>query len=392
MPNELTFFADLAYSLQNQTFIKCSLSKYYSSDVALKNIYAKPVKIKSEIKISVTFHHKTNDQVKNLSNEEFIDLMKEQLGAHAFSEANVLTSGFDLKYEIRKNGKISVSKSKPTLQVKQELTHNKEKKRILVAEETSWMTALKLTDSEGKVFKNAQDKFKQINHYIELVSPEIKQLSNPDYISVVDMGSGKGYLTFALYDYLTKTLGKKAKVKGVELRTELVELCNEVAKDSNCTDLEFHEGSIQDFALNKTDILVALHACDTATDDAILKGIKAHAELIVVAPCCHKQIRREMEKGECNATLQPLVKHGIFLERQAEMLTDTIRALILENNGYQVKVMQFISDVHTPKNVLITAIRKPGKVVSNPEILQKIASLKELFGIKEHYLETLLAE
>lgn len=252
------------------------------------------------------------------------------------------------------------------------------------------MAALKLTDSEGNVFKNAQDKFKQINHYIELISPEIKQLSNPEYISVVDMGSGKGYLTFALYDYLTKTLGKKAKVKGVELRTDLVELCNQVAEESNCEDLEFFEGSIQDFNLNKTDVLVALHACDTATDNAIVKGIKAHAELIVVAPCCHKQIRREMEKGEANATLQPVLKHGIFLERQAEMLTDSIRALILENNGYQVKVMQFISDVHTPKNVLITAIKKPGKVVSNPEIIQKIVQLKEQFGIKEHYLETLL--
>lgn len=356
----------------------------------MKNIYAKPVKIKSEIKISVTFHHKTNDQVKNLSNEEFISLMEKELGAHAFSEANVLTTGFDLKYEVRKNGKISVSKSKPSQKLKPELSHNKEKKRVLLPEETSWMAALKLTDSEGNVFKNAQDKFKQINHYIELISPEIKQLSNPEYISVVDMGSGKGYLTFALYDYLTKTLGKKAKVKGVELRTDLVELCNQVAKESNCEDLEFFEGSIQDFNLNKTDVLVALHACDTATDNAIVKGIKAHAELIVVAPCCHKQIRREMEKGEANATLQPVLKHGIFLERQAEMLTDSIRALILENNGYQVKVMQFISDVHTPKNVLITAIKKPGKVVSNPEIIQKIVQLKEQFGIKEHYLETLL--
>lgn len=129
MPNEQSFFADLAYALQKQTFIKCSLSKYYSTDVALKNIYAKPVKIKSEIKISVTFHHKTNDQVKNLSNEEFISLMEKELGAHAFSEANVLTTGFDLKYEVRKNGKISVSKSKPSQKLKPELSHNKEKKR-----------------------------------------------------------------------------------------------------------------------------------------------------------------------------------------------------------------------------------------------------------------------
>jgi hypothetical protein len=154
------------------------------------------------------------------------------------------------------------------------------------------------------------------------------------------------------------TLGlNKIKVTGVEMRPDLVRLCNGIARDSNLANLEFVDGTIQKYDATGANILIALHACDTATDDAILKGISAGASLIVVAPCCHKQIRREMESGKKQNELEILTRHGIFMERQAEMVTDSLRALILEYFGYSVKVFEFVGGEHTPKNVMIAATK-----------------------------------
>ena len=176
----------------------------------------------------------------------------------------------------------------------------------------------------------------------------------------------------------------------------MVGLCNTVAKKSGFKKLNFAQGTIQDYDAENVNLLIALHACDTATDDAIFKGIKAGAELIVVAPCCHKQIRREIEKNKVNNDVSFLTKYGIFLERQAEMVTDGIRALILEYFGYKTKVFEFISDAHTPKNVLVVGIKSlnPLKGTSEEkrkaEILQKIKASKAYFGIGYHHLERLL--
>ena len=249
--------------------------------------------------------------------------------------------------------------------------------------------ALKLTDEAGIVFKNAQDKYKQINHYIELLAPLLKEIPKRESLKVVDMGSGKGYLTFALYDYLANTIKLKTNVIGVEFRHDLVKLCHEIAQKSNFGGLSFSEGSILDYDASQANILIALHACDTATDDAIYKGIKANADLIVVAPCCHKQIRREMEKGKAKNELDFLTTHGIFMERQAEMVTDGLRALIMEYFGYKTKVIQFISDVHTPKNVMITAVKNTITENRKVEMLKKIKRIKTYFGIENFYLSEL---
>jgi protein-L-isoaspartate O-methyltransferase len=255
------------------------------------------------------------------------------------------------------------------------------------------LQALNISDKEGVVYKSTQDKYKQINHYIELLAPLIQQLDLKKAVRVVDMGSGKGYLTFALYDYLVNTLNIESKVVGVEYRSDLVNLCNDIASNSSFNNLHFIQGSILEYTGETPNILIALHACDTATDDAIYKGIKAEADLIVVAPCCHKQIRREIEKGKAENDLNFLTNHGIFLERQAEMVTDGLRALILEYFGYTVKIQQFISDAHTPKNIMITAIKKENLEVNKlknekkkDEILEKIKSIKTYFGIHSVYL------
>lgn len=205
-------------------------------------------------------------------------------------------------------------------------------------------------------------------------------------VHITDMGAGKGYLTFALHELLTQRLNMDVDIKGVEIRPDLVLKINEIIKTNNLKGLEFVESSIEAFHPEKLDVLIALHACNTATDDAIASGIKAGAELIVCAPCCHKQIRQEMEHS---GRFDAITRYGIFLERQAVMVTDTIRALILEYFGYKTQVMEFIEMEHTPKNVLLVG-RRTSKGTKDPKILQQIADLKARYGIERHYLETVL--
>lgn len=178
---------------------------------------------------------------------------------------------------------------------------------------------------------------------------------------------------------------------GVEFRPDLVSLCNQIASNASFSNLHFTEGTIDAYDSKETDVLIALHACDTATDDAIFKGITGNAELIVVAPCCHKQIRREIEKNKATNDVDFLTRYGIFLERQAEMVTDGIRAMILEYFGYKTKVFEFISDAHTPKNVMIVGVKNHRATPDKVGILKKIKDAKAYFGIEQHHLERILS-
>ncbi len=271
------------------------------------------------------------------------------------------------------------------------LHHDRTKNRLIVTDNKSYLHALEITDEKGNVYKAAQDKYKQINHFIALLSPLIKEMPERKPIRVADMGAGKGYLTFALYDYLTNVIHKEAEVKGIEWRKDLVDLCNTIAIKANFKGLHFESGSISDFDGNGQNILIALHACDTATDDAIYQGIKAGSDMIVVAPCCHKQIRKQIEKNKTVNDLHFMLKHGLFLERQAEMITDGIRALLMEYHGYKIKVIDFIADTHTPKNVMLVGLKAKVSSARQQEILKEIKQAKLLFGIDFHYLEQKLA-
>jgi hypothetical protein len=199
------------------------------------------------------------------------------------------------------------------------------------------------------------------------------------------MGSGKGYLTFAVYDFLVNELRIEAEITGIEYREDLVGICNGIAAECGYSGLKFLRGSIADFEIPACDILIALHACDTATDDAIFKGIRSQAEVIIVSPCCHKQIRKQLD---INNELKEITRHGILEERLAEMATDTLRALVLEANGYSTNVFEYISDEHTHKNIMITAVKKT-KTADPSLYFEKIGGLKKFLGIKKFYLEDL---
>ncbi len=240
--------------------------------------------------------------------------------------------------------------------------------------------------------RNSQDKFRQINKYVEVLDGLIKPPDSGEKLRIVDMGAGKGYLTFALYDHLANSLRLDVDVVGVEQREDLVALCNDIARAEDFKNLRFVQGSIAKHDCAGADIVIALHACDTATDDAINKAIRAQASLIVVAPCCHKQIRREMERGSGTHSLGVLMRHGTYVDRLAEMVTDGLRAELLELQGYKTKLFEFVSDAHTPKNVMIVASRQASG--RRPEEVEKlrasIAATKAQFGIAAHHLERLL--
>lgn len=381
------FLAALETALSGEGLIKLSLGHYVGAEDGLKQIVARPVEIRRAKMIALTYRYKSRDIVKNYLSGEALRLLTDAL-ANGFTVATLFTPDQDVTLEIIPGRKSALRKGSPTQAGQGSLSHDRAKTRVVATQGKSYLTALGVTDATGQVLKSAQDKYRQIDKFVEILGGLIETLPADSLTRVVDMGSGKGYLTFALADYLASTLKSRAKVTGVEQRFDMVTLCNDIARQSGLGNLDFAEGTISSFSAERIDILIALHACDTATDDAIAKGVAAGAHLIVVAPCCHKQVRREMEKAEQEAALKALLRHGVFMERQAEMATDALRALMLEYLGYKTKVFEFISDAHTQKNVMITAVKTGGVQEGK---LREIDALKRQFSIRTHYLEKALS-
>jgi len=378
------FVNRVAESAVQSTLVKMTLSKPAQKHDELRNVYVKPVLIKEKRLFAFTYHYERRDEVKNYDATQMLDILRELI-PNRFLNAVLFTVNEDVTLLVSGKGKATIQTKKVQECREQNLEHDKQKTR-LINPANPWWYQLGLTTREGKITADMQHKFKQIYKYAEIVESLIKPMKFDGTVHIADMGAGKGYLTFALYELLTQRLNLDVDIKGVEIRPDLVLKINEIIKANNLKGLEFVESSIEAYHPEKLDVLIALHACNTATDDAIASGIKAGAELIVCAPCCHKQIRQEMERS---GRFDAITRYGIFLERQAVMVTDTIRALILEYFGYKTQVMEFIEMEHTPKNVLLVG-RKTSKSAKDPKILQQIADLKARYGIGQHYLEAAL--
>ena len=378
------FLNRVSESAAQSTLVKMTLSKPAQKHDELRNIYVKPVLIKEKRLFNFTYHYERRDEVKNYDVEQMLDVLKGMI-PDRFLNAVLFTVSDDVTLLISSKGKATIQIKKVQECREQSLEHDKQKVR-LVNPANPWWCQLGLTTREGKITADMQHKFKQIYKYAEIVESLVKPMKFDGTVHIADMGAGKGYLTFALYELLTQRLHLDVDIKGVEIRPDLVLKINEIIKSSGLKGLEFVESSIEAFQPEKLDVLIALHACDTATDDAIAKGIRAGAELIVCAPCCHKQIRQEMERS---GKVDAITRYGIFMERQAVMITDTIRALMMEYYGYKTQVMEFIEMEHTPKNVLLVG-RKTDKTPDRLMISKAISDLKRQYGIQQHYLETIL--
>lgn len=380
------FIIAIENSLEQNHFIKITLSKTTGKAVDLKNIYIRPISLKGDDFLSFTYRYANQDIIKNYPIKEALARLEQYLGQN-FLMATLFTTAGDVVLEYNKKREAKIQRNKPSIKELPTTEHN-QAKNYHVAEDSLFLEKLGIA-SQGKVQKAHQDKYRQINKYVEIMEGLLRQISLPEQAHIVDMGCGKGYLTFALYDFLLQQTPKKSyHITGIELREQLTNFCNVQAKALNWKELDFVAQDIMNYDNNKIDVLIALHACDIATDIAIAKGIQANAQLIVTAPCCHKQIRKAMQQKN---PLQSILKHGILEERQAEILTDGIRALILEAHGYQTKVFEFISLEHTAKNLMITAVKqKNAPKEPSAQLLKEVQHIKEQFGIKEHYLELII--
>lgn len=378
------FISYIRESIRQKSFVKMTLSNPVEKGVILENIYVRLIQLKNIPHISFTYHYTTNDQVQNRSENDGLKEL-ESLIQGGFRSAFLFTTQKDLVLQTSKKGTITLQKKKASFPEAPAATHDRQKMKRAHGYQP-YLQHLGIMDVSGELIPKMADKFRQINKYLEIIEGLIQSVSLPEHVHIVDMGSGKGYLTFALYEYLKHQKGLQVTITGIELRLELVNYCNDLAHTCGFNDLNFICQPIEAYTEQRIDILIALHACDTATDDAIYKGIVSKASLIICAPCCHKQIRQQVKGIEQES---PLLKYGIFKERQFEMVTDTIRALIMEQHHYQTNIFEFISNEHTRKNVMLVGAKSHS--VADAEILRlKINALKAMYSIDKHYLETLL--
>ncbi len=381
------FTHQLSQSLNEQTFVKMSFGKPTKKDSAIRKVSVRIIEVKGQRVLCFSSETQTQNTTKNYPFDIGISEATKLIGTH-FKNINLFTTKKDFILMFSKKMVPRLQKKPATFLEATEQSHNREKRRYISTENNVYLQELKILTPQGSIAHSRQNKFKQIDKFVEVIDSLIQAspLKDNESITIADMGSGKGYLTFALYDYLKNSLKINPTVTGIEFRGELVQLCNTIAQKAQFDKLSFVSGSIAENTIEKTDILIALHACDTATDDAIKQGIESEASIIVTAPCCHKQIRKEMN---VEGALSEITRHGILKERQAEMVTDTIRALLLEAHGYKTQVFEFIADAHTHKNVMITAVKRSKPIHSEPYI-ERISELKETFGITKHYLETIV--
>ena len=381
------FLALLATSLHQHTFIKLVLARHVGAEVDLQRVTAKPLTIKGQASLSFVYRYKTRDITRNLALDEALTLIGELLPA-SFRNAHLLSLNDEVQLEFTKKGKPMLHRN-AVQQAREMVTgeHDREKKRYLELSRP-FLHDLGVTDKQQALIPAMSRKWKQINKFIEVFSHALSSapLAADQPVRVADFGSGKGYLTFAIHDYLRNTLQREAQVTGVELRPDMVELCNAAAARLEHPGLRFECGDVRSVVPSAIEVMIALHACDIATDYAIHTGIRCGAAIIMCSPCCHKQIRPQMHSP---GLLKPMLQYGLHLGQQAEMLTDSLRALYLEACGYETKVFEFISLEHTNKNKMILATRRREPVAAQA-LLEKIQALKAFYGVKEHCLETLL--
>lgn len=358
------------------------------ADPTLRNVFVRPVQLKVGPHLSFVWRHATRDITKNYPAEEAVAVVDSLLGS-ALLDAHLFTPVQTVQYESTPAGTAHIRlKTAATAPAIPSDRHDRDKHRV-ISTTAPWLHALGVTNEAGRPREGMAPKLRQIEKFAELLThllaesglgpPETDVPAAP--IEVVDMGCGKGYLTFAV----AALLGTRARVHGIEARPELVALDREVARLAGFSHLTFIQGEIASAALpessERIDVLLALHACDTATDDALARGIRAGARLLVVSPCCQKELRPQITPP---AVLAPVLHHGILLERQAEFVTDALRALLLEVAGYRTKVLEFVSTEHTARNIMIAAVRDAHR--HDPSRTARVRALAEFYGIRHHRL------
>jgi hypothetical protein len=387
---ESVWLKALQAGIREGRFIKLTLSRprLEKDTESPRQIRIRPVTLKKGEFFAFLSRFDRRDETQNLSPGDAFVRIAESLN-RPYRAASLFLTGEMLQLDYSKKGRPMLRRTENHSE--RPATSHDRAKHYLLNPNALWLNRLGVTDENGSVLPSMSRKWKQINKFAEVLQPPLNALAQTVApVHVADFGCGKGLLTFALYEQLRLRIGPNARVTGVELREHLVREANHVAQHVQFTGLSFVKSDIREF-VSSTPLngIIALHACDTATDLAILSGIRAGAAFILCAPCCHKEIRPQISVP---LVLQPVLRFGIQLGQEADMITDSLRVLLLESQGYDTKLFEFISLEHTAKNKMILAVKAPPSDRKKTEALRKIKELKAFYGIQFQSLESGLRE
>lgn len=360
----------------NIDFIQAILSNPRTKEGIIK-VKVRPVMMKDRLFLQLESFSKTQAFHENLEPEaaveRIVDYMKE------FKQMQMATKDTDYTILISKKGKVTIQKKavKTSRNVKIQ-AHNRSKKYILQeGMKVPFLQDLGVMTQDGKIVRTRFDKFRQINRFLEFIEDILPQLDKDREITILDFGCGKSYLTFAMYYYLHELKQYDIRIIGLDLKSEVIAHCNALSKEYGYEKLTFLEGDIADYeGVNEVDMVVTLHACDTATDYALAKAVGWNAKVILSVPCCQHELNSQIE----NEVLAPIMKYGLLKERFAALVTDGLRAEYLESMGYDTQVLEFIDMEHTPKNILLRAVK------SKEKHIKKEKQCKEQIQVCEEFL------
>ncbi len=406
------FITRLQTSLDDGSFIRLGLGRPQGQEPTLEKLLARRVVLRGQDHLSLVWRHRSKDITKNLPLAEAVALVAGLLEG-GFHHAHLQTRSHDIQLAWGKKGRWGLRIGKlaapPAPAAGGDgadsdadaadddsgayLGQNRQRRHPLTLD-LPFLEELGITDAQQRLVPAMARKWRQINKFVEVLGHAIAQSTLAqrgagEPVRVLDFGAGKGYLTFAVHHHL-RASGQLPDVTGVELRPALTELCNAAVARLGLDGLRFDAGDVRSHGAQATDIMIALHACDTATDVALHRGITAGAAIILCSPCCHQELRPQLKSP---AVLAPLLRHGIHQATQAEMLTDALRAGLLELAGYDSRVFEFISPEQTSKNRMLLAVRRaaPLPQIRQQQLRDELAALKAFFGVQTQALESLLA-
>ena len=378
---------ELLSQILNKDLVQIILSNSQDREFAAK-VKVRPVLIKGELQFQETLYR--GNQVFH-ENYEAVAMTErlEKLLTETFRQGEFQGGNMNATVLVSKKGKMTIKTkmlqgNAPKQRELSNLSHNREKQYILKeGMAVDFLVGLGVQTPDGKVTKNRYDKFRQINRYLEFIEDVLDKLPTDRTIRIIDFGCGKSYLTFAMYYYLHVLQKRDIMVTGLDLKKDVIAHCNELAHKCGYDKLTFEVGDISTYeGSDAVDMVVSLHACDTATDYALEKAVKWGAGVIMAVPCCQHEVNKQIACKE----LQPLLKYGLIKERMAALITDAVRANLLEEQGYDTQILEFIDMEHTPKNLLIRAVKRNGtakmtgrnRVEDTMEFLQIDPTLKRL--------------
>ena len=339
----------------NENMLRMTISGKRHGELADK-VKIRPVKLKEQLYFQTSVSDGKKEFHKNYEKAELLEQLDHWLRKD-YRQLQMDTTTQSIQALVSKKGKATVKqKIARDMRSARVLDHNR-KKRYLLEEGTPipFLVDLGVMTAEGTIVRSRYDKFRQINRYLEFVEDILPELDKDRELTLIDFGCGKSYLTFALYYYLTVKKQYRIRMIGLDLKKDVMEHCQELAEKYGYDRLTFLTGDIADYdGVDLVDMVVSLHACDTATDYALEKALQWNAKVIFAVPCCHHELNRQMHSTEMN----PVLKYGLIQERMAALMTDAFRADVLELEGYQVQVLEFIDMEHTPKNILLRAVRR----------------------------------